>query len=343
MRQASACSLALLLVLLTGATKARAEEPAGSKPAAPFELLDGDRVAFVGNAFLEREQTYSYLETLLATRWPDRKVTFRNLAWSGDTVFGHARAAFDTPAQGFERLVKVVHEQRPTVLFISYGMAESFEGDKGLVPFRQGLEKLLDHLSDLSARTVLVSPIRHENLGPPFPDPAHHNRDLQKYVEVMRTVAAARGHRFVDLYEGLSAGTDGTSASGAARRPLTENGIHLSPRGYWLAALAIEKGLGLPPREWTQREGGVEINGGAGAEQAEKFRQLAIAKNVQFFNQWRPENETYIFGFRRNEQGQNAREMPMFDKPIAEIEAEMAKVRSSLKASSPSPSGRGQG
>jgi lysophospholipase L1-like esterase len=334
LRQASACSLALLVVLCTGALAARAEEPAKSK-SAPFELLDGDRVAFVGNAFLEREQKYSYLETLLATHWPDRNVTFRNLAWSGDTVFGHARAAFETPAQGFERLVKVVHEQRPTVLFISYGMAESFEGEKGLVPFRQGLEKLLDHFSDLSARTVLISPIRHENLGAPLPNPDAHNRDLEKYVEVMRSVAAARGHRFINLFSGLP--------WLAQSRPLTENGIHLSPYGYWRVALVIEKGLGLAPRPWEQKGDGVEITGAAGAEAAEKYRRLAIAKNVQFFNQWRPENETYLFGFRRNEQGQNAKEMPMFDKPIAEIEAEMAKVRSSLKASSPSPSGRGQG
>ena len=337
MRPLISCLAASLLagVLFAAPLPASGDEKADLKTFRSFELLDNDRVAFVGNAFFEREQRYSYLETLLATRWPDRNVTFRNLAWSGDTVFGHARAAFDTPVQGFERLVKVIHEQRPTVIFISYGMAESFEGDKGLEPFRQGLEKLLDRVSGLSARIVLVSPIRHEKLGPPLPDPAGHNRDLQKYVEVMRKVADARGHRFVNLFE--------TLRSDSEKRPLTENGIHLSPYGYWRAALTIEQGLGLPLRSWPQKGHEVEMTGTAGAEQAEKYRQLAIAKNVQFFNQWRPENETYLFGFRRNEQGQNAKEMPMFDKPIAEIEAEMAKVRQTLKAQTPSPSGRGQG
>jgi hypothetical protein len=48
---------------------------------------------------------------------------------------------------------------------------------------------------------------------------------------------------------------------------------------------------------------------------------------MQFFNQWRPQNETYLFGFRRNEQGQNAKEIPQFEQPIAEKEAEMAKLR----------------
>jgi lysophospholipase L1-like esterase len=322
----------LLLALCAAPPAARANQQSPSPPnATPFELLDGDRVAFIGNAFFEREQKYSYLETLLLTRWPDRNVTFRNLAWSGDTVFGHARAAFDTPVQGFERLVKVAHEVKPTVIFISYGMAESFEGEKGLPEFRTGLEKLLDHLSDLHARTVLVGPIRHENLGPPFPDPATHNKDLRKYTEAMKSVTDGRGFRFIDLYALMSQGNEANTPR--PKEQLTENGIHLSPLGYWRAALAIQQGLGLPKSQWKPAPHG-EITGGAGADTAEKIRQLAIAKNVQFFNQWRPENQTYLFGFRRNEQGQNAKEIPMFDQPIAKIEAEIAKQRATLKGQS---------
>jgi lysophospholipase L1-like esterase len=323
--------LALLLVTLCAVSvpaPTRAQQQPSAPGAIPFELLDGDRVAFIGNAFFEREQKYSYLETVLLTRWPDRNVTFRNLAWSGDTVFGHARAAFDTPVQGFERLVKVAHEVKPTVVFISYGMAESFEGEKGLPEFRTGLEKLLDHLSDLHARTILVGPIRHENLGPPLPDPAAHNKDLRKYIETMKSVADGRGFRFIDLYALMSQGNEANTPR--PKEQLTENGIHLSPLGYWRAALAIQQGLGLPKSQWKPGPHG-EITGGSGADTAEKIRQLAIAKNVQFFNQWRPENQTYLFGFRRNEQGQNAKEIPMFDPPIAKIETEIAKLRSALK------------
>jgi lysophospholipase L1-like esterase len=326
---ARALSTLIALGAMTSAVLAQQQPASPPRTLPPFELLDNDRVAFIGNAFFEREPRYSYLETLLLTRWPERNVTFRNLAWSGDTVFGHARAAFDTPVQGFERLVKVAHEVRPTVIFISYGMAESFEGEKGLPEFRAGLERLLDRLSDLSARTVLVSPIRHENMGPPLPNPENHNRDLRKYVEAMKSVADARGHRFIDLYALLSEGNEANTPRPAKER-LTENGIHLSPHGYWRATLAIQKGLGLPQSQWTTGPHG-EITGGPGADTAEKIRKLAIAKNQQFFNQWRPENETYLFGFRRNEQGQNAREMPMFDKPIAEIEAKIAQLRGTLR------------
>jgi hypothetical protein len=40
-------------------------------------------------------------------------------------------------------------------------------------------------------------------------------------------------------------------------------------------------------------------------------------KDELFFNRWRPQNETYLFGFRKHEQGQNAKEIPMFD-PLIE-------------------------
>jgi lysophospholipase L1-like esterase len=373
----------------------------GAPPAEKLELRDGDRVAFLGNTFFEREQSHSYLETLLATRFPDRNVTFRNIAWSGDTVFGHARAAFDTPEQGFERLIKVARDVKPTVLFISYGMGESFDGEAGLSNFRAGLAKLLDRLADLKARTVIVSPIRHEDLGPPYPEPSQHNVQLKRYTALLKQAADERGYWFVNLFDLLG---DGTKQSPAY--PFTDNGIHLTAYGYWRAAQAIEQGLGYGPRGWTvtvdgasgaaqargvdvtgtkagnalvlkfdhdllpvpppppidaryivtpagsartiaakglpeghwvlrsgdavvatgapeEWERGIEVVGGPLFDQAERLRQVAVLKNMQFFNQWRPANETYLFGFRRNEQGQNAREMPMYDQPIAQKEAEM--------------------
>src|SRR5690242_19087765 len=64
-----------LLIVSTGRT-------AFAEQGGPFDLKDGDVVAFIGNTFVEREQDYSYLETLLRPRWPERKISFRNLGWS---------------------------------------------------------------------------------------------------------------------------------------------------------------------------------------------------------------------------------------------------------------------
>jgi lysophospholipase L1-like esterase len=267
------------------------------------DLKDGDRVALIGNTFIEREQNYSYLETLLISRWPDRKITFRNLGWSGDTVHGHARGYFEGPEQGFARLNAIVHELKPTVIFLGYGMGESFDGEAGLPAFRAGLERMLDMLKDLNARTVLIGPIKHENHGPPMPDPAEHNRVIRLYADVMKDVAAKRGHGFVDLYD--------LKPDGGQR--LTENGIHLTQHGYHRAASAIA-GVPYAPLSRTQ----------------EKMRDLAIQKNLQYFNQWRPANEPYIFGFRKHEQSRNRVEMPRFTQPIERLEDEIRKLARSI-------------
>jgi lysophospholipase L1-like esterase len=379
----------LVCASLVLALPARAEEK--------FTLRDGDRVVFVGSTLIEREQRYGYWETALTRRYPDKSITFRNLGWSGDTVFGDARAGFDTPVQGYQRLKDHVLALKPTVIFLGYGTNESFEGKKGLPRFVKGLEKLLDDFAPLKARIVLLSPLKQENLGPPLPDPAENNKNLRLYADAIRDVAKKRGHVFVDWYELL----------GKEEERLTDNGIHLTAWGYWRSARVLEDALGLPdvdgliditadgkrgkkmrnirveklvvnplrfqatlerlplphqPRDGSPRilhpEGfGIEIKGLAGGtytllcdgkgvttapqvlwsnlfipygsdmEQAEKLRQAIIAKNRLYFYRWRPENETYLFGFRKHEQGQNAREIPQFDPLIAEKEKEIAKLR----------------
>ena len=72
---------------------------------------------------------------------------------------------------------------KPTVIFVAYGMNESFEGEKGLPNFQRGLATIARHaLGADRPRIVLISPMRHEDLGRPLPDPAEHNRQLALYV-----------------------------------------------------------------------------------------------------------------------------------------------------------------
>ena len=66
---------------------------------------------------------------------------------------------------------------------------------------------------------------------------------------------------------------------------------------------------------------------GPALEQTAKLRDAIAAKNFQYFNRWRPQNETYIFGFRKKEQGHLAPEIPQFDPIIEKMEAEIGKLR----------------
>src|SRR5258708_4297546 len=90
-----------------------------ANPIKSFEFQDGDRIVWLGNTLVEREQRYGYWETGLLAANADKNLTVRNLGWSGDTVFGDARAGFDNAAKGFERMVALTLELKPTVIFIS--------------------------------------------------------------------------------------------------------------------------------------------------------------------------------------------------------------------------------
>jgi lysophospholipase L1-like esterase len=366
----------------------------------PFTLGSGDRVVLIGSTLVEREQNYGYWEIALTRRFPQASVTFRNLGWSGDTVWGHARAGFGSQADGFRHLKEHVLALKPTVLIVGYGTNESFDGAQGLPRFTAGLETLLETLAPTKARLVLLSPQRQEDLGRPLADPTAHNKDLRLYADAIRDVAKKRGALFVDLFELLP---DRAKATPAA--PLTDNGIHLTPQGYWKSTTALEQGFGLPEASWhvalragsrkgrpegatidvlqtrplqfrvtddllplpqapraDDRRGGAErvlqvrglpkgqyvltidgqeivtapaadwsagvaINRGPEFEQTEALRKAVIAKNELYFNRWRPQNETYLFGFRKHEQGKNAAEIPQFDPLIEKKEAEIARLR----------------
>jgi len=55
----------------------------------------------------------------------------------------------------------------------------------------------------------------------------------------------------------------------------------------------------------------------------EFLRQLTVSKNELYFHRWRPQNITYLFGFRKHEQGNNAIEIAQFDPLIDEIEKQI--------------------
>jgi hypothetical protein len=54
--------------------------------------------------------------------------------------------------------------------------------------------------------------------------------------------------------------------------------------------------------------------------QWEQLRELIRTKNELYFHRWRPQNITYLFGFRKHEQGNNAADIARFDPFIEELE-----------------------
>jgi putative heme-binding domain-containing protein len=314
-----------------------------------FEIKDGDRIALLGDALLERENTYGYLETRLHQQFRDRTFSVRNLAWSGDTPAGWSRASFDGPEKGIERLKEHLALVKPTVVILGYGMAASLQEmtDKAQDPtlnpdparygaepmsaarFKKELGALMDLIEqDRKAETgdrkeavrfVLLSPIRHEDLRktrPETPDPTAHNALLEQYAKAVEELAKEKGARFVSVF-------------GA-----TDNGIHLNRDGYrsFARELAIKVWQAHGP-EIPQEEPALS----QARAHYESLRAAILRKNDLFFHRFRPANSTYLFGFRKHEQGQNAKEMAEFEPVIAAADSEIDRVKRAQDQSSAKP------
>src|SRR5205823_4227868 len=186
--------------------------PARAATPEPFELHDGDRVLFIGDTFFEREVDYGHIETRLTAAFPERNITFRNLAWAADTPMGRSRASFDW-SKPEEEWLKRVKEQaalaKPTVAFLSYGMTASLDGEAGISKFTADMNKLMDAVDEVSGspagvprkvRFVLLGPIRHEEGHGTDAAASRHNASLKRYNDALKNVAASRGAFFVELF-----------------------------------------------------------------------------------------------------------------------------------------------
>ena len=189
--------------------------------AGPIELKDGDRIAFVGGTFVEREVEHSLIETYLTIANDDKGIKFFNFGWSADTVKGESRGYFKIE-EGYALLLKKVTASKPTLIILAYGANASWNGPAGLHSFIKDYSKLIKDLkAKTSARIVLMSTPRQENLGSPYPNPAQHNKDQATYFAAIKQMAAQKKIPFVDIFNDI-----------ADVKGLTSNSIHLNKKGY---------------------------------------------------------------------------------------------------------------
>ena len=286
----------------------------------PFELHDGDRVLFLGSSFFERALEHGHLETALALRFPDRDISFRNAGWDGDTVFGHSRtggrrrAVFGDEEEGFQRMVEHVQSLKPSVIFLAYGTNESFDGPRGVARFKKGLHRLLGALKDKSnVRFVFLSPLPVNATF--LPNPSYH-KDRQAalitYTEALRSVAAQMEYPFVDLLSSL------------AKVEFTKNGLHPNGAGYRFIGAQIADQLELPsPRIKST------------SAKAEVLRATIIKKNLLYFHRWRPRNDAFVYGERKDEQKIAQTEPAKFEPFIAKQETHIRAILKSIASETP--------
>ena len=275
--------------------------------AGQLELHDGDRVVFLGDGLIEQEQYFGWIEVMMTTAYPERNIAFRNLGWNGDTPAGKSRfglsllqAGREPEDEGWKQLQKQLELTKPTLLVLGYGMASALEDSAaGVDEFLTSYQRLLAKAKVISpdVRFLFLSPIQHLDRDSP------HSRTIQQYAESVKVIAAENGSPFVDL------------TSCARATALRKDPIHLNDRGYRAVALEIADQLQFGNKTWNT------------SDHVEVLREVILRKNRWWFHRSRPANMAYVFGFRRHEQGQNAAEIPAFDKLIAEEEHKIARLR----------------
>ncbi|MEX2513175.1 MAG: GDSL-type esterase/lipase family protein [Cyclobacteriaceae bacterium] len=349
-----------------------------------FELKNGDRVVFLGNSLFENEQQFNFLELALTSRWPERKISFRNLGWSGDTVFGEARSYYTSPPTAYELLIDQLSKTQPDVVFLAYGGIEALDDASNRSLFKEGLDRLLDTIQALGAQPLLLSPIpRFKGVSPELLQ--FQNDKLVQFGKIISTTASERQIPFLDIYAPLlEIGT---------KIPISDNGFHLNEAGYYHFTVLIENLLGLsrtpwrvrinaktmqvesnqkvtvhgndskdnslafeveeellplvPPRDsfsttpnnmnlvisglkkgnyqltidgslaaggtakdWAK---GINLQEEGSIQQSNQLRKLIHQKDEVYFHQYRPQNRTYIIGFRSYEQGRHKKGLEELD------------------------------
>ncbi|GAA5508788.1 GDSL-type esterase/lipase family protein [Novipirellula caenicola] len=274
-------SLSCFATIVTGISLAFASmlpQWASAETATPL-LKPHDRLAIVGGTFVERMQSSGQLEGQLQSRRPDWKLTVRNLGWSGDDVHGYARKRFDSPHQGYSRLLADIEVAKPTVVLLAYGFAEASDGDQAIGRFTDGLQRLIHDIKQSNRRVILMTP---------FPLPGYKTENYQASIAQTRKIVQTVGNK-----------TDSAVVSitwQPNQDETTSDGLVPNDRGY--ARLANELADALV--------------GGQPQQVEEQLSQQIVRKNELFFHQYRPQNETYLLLFRKHEQGNNAVEIGEF-------------------------------
>jgi glucose/arabinose dehydrogenase len=324
---ARAADAVRVVAVATAADAPAAPQAAG---AAPLKLEKGDHICIVGNTLAERFQHDGWLEGYLYARNPDLDLVVRNLGYSADEIDYSKRLRskdFGTPDEwlagqadiptvaayrkkekkdpdappkiGNPKDVKANRFEgvntKADVIFAFFGYNESFAGEKGLPKFKADLTRLLAHYAEQkyngksAPRVVLFSPIAHEDLKDPnLPDGKADNERLKLYAAAIADVAKESKVGFVDLFEPSQ---KLYAAAAAAGKPLTMNGIHLTPEGNRQIASVIDAAL----------TGGAALSGRDEAKfeaRLEPARKAAADKAWHWFHRYRATDLFSTYGDR---------------------------------------------
>jgi hypothetical protein len=97
-----------------------------------LSVQKNDCIIILGNTFAERLHLFGYFETFLHSRFADHHLRIRNMGWSADEVDKMIRP------NGFPNLLDELKEHEADLIFLCFGMNESFGGPARVDHFQIG-------------------------------------------------------------------------------------------------------------------------------------------------------------------------------------------------------------
>ncbi|PHN01299.1 PVC-type heme-binding CxxCH protein [Flavilitoribacter nigricans] len=219
---------------------------------APEELK---KVVLVGGSLISGMEEYGFFERSLTTYFASEDLSFRNIGWPADDVYGKARSQFGSAQNtrswappsmeagfGSKVLVEHIEETAPTTLIIGYGGEAAFvESEADFNLFTSGYIRLLDTVEAKGRKIILLSAPKHEAVYASTETCKKQNEWLGRASDFIREQADTRGHHFVDLYSELITNPD--------QPQFTDNGVQLNRAGYAKMNEILLRQLEIPEKQ----------------------------------------------------------------------------------------------
>jgi lysophospholipase L1-like esterase len=217
------------------------------KTPGPVELEDGDTFVFIGDSITHQCLYTQYVEDYYYTRYPAKRIHFRNAGIGGDT----ARDVLD-------RFDEDIAKFKPKYATILIGM-----NDGGYTPFedeifntyKRDMTEMLDKLEGIGVKAIPMTPTKFDlrqvyvaggEFEPEKARAMHYNAVLSFFGMWCMQEAEERGLGFVNMYEPLNRLT----REGRKEDPeftLIEDTVHPGEDGQFIMAFALLRDIGAEP------------------------------------------------------------------------------------------------
>ncbi len=216
---------------------------------ASFALRDGDRVVFFGDSITEQRLYTTYVEHYVATRFPDRKITFLNSGWGGDqTSTNECEACHGVGA--LARIDRDVIAKKPTVVTLLFGMNDGKYRDFDpavLKEYEDGMSEIIKRLkAGTKARIYVMTPTVYDaSRHTSWSHTDKYNHVLDRFSDAAKQIAARENLPVIDLHAST---VDALTRAKATQADYTfaPDGVHPSEDGQLVMAAEILRAWGAP-------------------------------------------------------------------------------------------------